>query len=141
AEWEYACRNGEKSDKYSWGNNLPSGNIADEALKAKYPDWKIWTGYNDGYVYTAPVGSYKVSEAGLYDMSGNVWEWVEDVYAADAYSKHSRNNPIYTGSGERRVYRGGGWSRNPQNVRCSLRYYYTPGFRNNSVGFRLKYVK
>jgi len=141
AEWEYACRNRGKKVKYPWGNGDPyingkkAANIADESAKKEYSDWTIWEGYDDGYVNTAPVGSFSPNELGLYDMSGNVWEWCEDDY--HAYSKHSRNNPIYRGGSSGRVIRGGGWSSEPRAVRCSYRNGYSLVYRGNDVGFRL----
>jgi formylglycine-generating enzyme len=74
---------------------------------------------------------------GIYDMSGNVWEWCEDVYDSSAYSKHSRNNPVITSGGSARVYRGGSWYYNPRLVRAALRYWCTPVDRNGDLGFRL----
>ncbi len=130
AEWEYACRNGGKPVKYPWGSGNPyiggrkAANIADESVKRKgFWYWTIWEGYDDGYVYTSPVGSYAPSELGLFDMAGNVWEWCEDIYRDDAYKYHSRNNPIYTGSGSNRVIRGGSWYYKPSYIRCANRYH------------------
>ncbi|MFM8485169.1 MAG: formylglycine-generating enzyme family protein, partial [Bacteroidota bacterium] len=74
AQWEYAAGNGSRHSKYSWGDGPPrgkkGGNVADETARKKYPDWTIFDGYRDGYVYTAPVGSYDPNDFGLYDMSG-----------------------------------------------------------------------
>ncbi len=70
AEWEYAARSGAKGYKYSWGNDAPrgkkGGNIADESFKRVFKNWTIWEGYDDGFVYTAPVGSFEPNEFGLY---------------------------------------------------------------------------
>jgi hypothetical protein len=62
AEWEYAARSGGKKYKYSWGNGSPSANIADVSLKREFPNstLSIWEGYDDEYIYTAPVGSFKL---------------------------------------------------------------------------------
>ena len=68
---------------------------------------------------------------------GNVWEWCQDIYASDAYKKHSGNNPIYAQSGSLRVFRGGSWNIYPAVVRCANRDGYAPGDRSNSFGFRL----
>ena len=81
------------------------------------------------------VGQSK-NALGLYDMSGGVWEWVQDVYTAN-YSNVGTNNPIYTGSGDYRVYRGGGWYNDPWNVRCADRRRYSPADSDYNLGFRL----
>ena len=143
AEWEYAARSRGRKVKYAWGNGDPymkgrkAANIADESAKRQYSDWPIWEGYDDGYVYTSPVGSFAPNDLGLYDMSGNVWEWCEDIYSKKAYRYHSRKNPIYTGSGSDRVLRGGSWCDLPRRVRCAYRFCSTPVFGYNDLGFRL----
>ncbi len=136
AEWEYAARSGGERHKYSWGNGSPSGNIADEAAKRKF-NWVIWEGYDDGYVYTAPVGRYRSNEAGLYDMTGNVLEWCKDIYSKDAYRNHQHKNPVFRGSGSYRVYRGDSWGDFSGDLRASNRDYDTPDGRNGRLGFRL----
>jgi len=73
---------------------------------------------------------------GIYDMSGNVWEWCEDVYDSNAYSKHARNNPVVTSGGSARVRRGGSWYSNPGGVRAANRHGHTPGYRNGRSGAR-----
>jgi hypothetical protein len=73
AEWEYAARCGGKNYKYGGSNAGPTGNIADEALRRAYQVTFWWEGYDDGFVYTSPVGSFSPNELGLYDMTGNVW--------------------------------------------------------------------
>ncbi|MDD5766447.1 MAG: SUMF1/EgtB/PvdO family nonheme iron enzyme [Candidatus Marinimicrobia bacterium] len=140
AEWEYAARSGGKNYKYAWGNFGPEGklggNVADESAK-KALGWSgTWEGYDDGYVYTAPVGFFEPNELGLYDMTGNVWEWCADWYDAKYYKKSPQNDPQGPSSGDSRVLRGGSWGDGPIYVRCAFRVGSNPGFRNNGSGFR-----
>lgn len=141
AQWEYAARSKGKDYKYAWGNGKPTkskgGNVADETAKSKFSDWTIWSGYTDGYVYTAPVNSFGVNDIGLADMTGNVWEWCGDWYSSDYYKTSPTNNPENKTSASRRVCRSGSWSYGPQHVRCSFRGYYTPVNRYVNIGFRL----
>lgn len=137
AEWEYAARSRGKSYKYAWGNSsTPHGNILDEKVKEKYNSDKIWAGYNDGYIYTAPVTSFEQGDLGLFSMTGNVWEWCWDWYS-DNYSTSSLTNPKGASSGSYRVIRGGSWSNRPSYLRCSDRNNRAPGYRNLNLGFRL----
>ncbi len=141
AEWEYAAGNGSRHTKYSWGNADPSGkkggNIADKTAKAKYSDWKIFENYTDGYIFTAPVGSFDANDLGLHDMTGNVWEWCSDWYDKDYYKNSPSSNPKGADSGVYRVYRGGSWLNAPQNCRAADRYDNTPTYRFLNLGFRL----
>jgi formylglycine-generating enzyme required for sulfatase activity len=137
AEWEYAGRNGGKEHKYSWGNGDPSGNIADESAKRRFSGWTIWDGYDDGYIFTAPVGSFRPNELGLYDMTGNVWEWCSDWYGENYYQRSLRNNPEGPGNGSYRVLRGGSWLDDPWGVRTARRVWLDPTYRSRSLGCRL----
>jgi formylglycine-generating enzyme required for sulfatase activity len=122
AEWEYAARSGGKPEKYSGANDV---------------DAVAWYESNSGNS-THPVKTKKANGLGLYDMSGNVWEWCEDVYIRDIYSKSANSkNPIYTSGGTERVIRGGGWNFLPDSVRCAVRYCGGPAGWSGSVGFRL----
>ena len=142
AEWEYAARSGSKGYKYAWGNGDPvarkGGNIADKALKRKYPKWSwaICEGYDDSYVFTAPVGSFDPNEFQLYDMTGNVWEWCDDWYDEKYYAQRVRDNPKGPASGTLRVLRGGSWVNLPQNIRCAYRHWDSPTLQVNIVGIR-----
>ncbi len=141
AEWEYACRAGTKTARF-WGDDPDDAcryaNVHDLTSKRINKDF-TWTHHNcdDGHAVTAPVGSFRPNDFGLHDMLGNAWEWCEDIYASDAYSKHQLNNPIYTGGGSYRVIRGGSWGPDPAGVRCAFRYNDSPASRNADLGFRL----
>ena len=137
AEWEYAARSEGKKEKYAGFSNENDlyryANFCD--TNCLY-DWK--TGQqDDGYENTSPVGNYRPNSLGIYDMSGNVWEWCQDIYDKEAYRKHQRNNPIYMESGSGRVIRGGSWIFDSGDLRASDRYGSTSGYRNGDLGFRL----
>ena len=143
AEWEYAARCGEKGYKFAWGDGAPEGmrggNISDEMLKRSHPKWpwNIWKGYDDGHTHTAPVGSFEPNEFGLYDMTGNVWEWCWDWYCVDYYKKSPKYNPQGPPSGDNRVIRGGSWFNELEFVRTTYRLPVTPCFSCFTTGFRL----
>jgi formylglycine-generating enzyme required for sulfatase activity len=127
AEWEYACRAGTKT-RYSFGDDV--GQLDDHA----------WYSRNSGGE-THPVGQRKPNAWGLYDMHGNVWEWVQDWY--DKYPSGAvtdstgRIRPL---GGTDHVVRGGGWNNIPQFVRAAVRLGYRPGGRDSSLGFRCCHV-
>ena len=121
AEWEYAARGGNKSKgyKYAGGNDL--GSVA-------------WYGDNSESK-THPVGQKQANELGIYDMTGNVWEWCEDWYGDSSSS--AQTNPKGPQSGSYRVLRGGSWGSSAEYCRVSGRSSYFPDSRINSGGFRL----
>ena len=123
AEWEYAARGGNKSNgfKFSGGNN-----IAEVA----------WYSEN-GNKISHPVATKAPNELGIYDMSGNVWEWCSDWYSSSYYTSSSQTNPTGPNSGSYRVYRGGSWSGNDRYCRVSHRDSNYPSYRFNYVGLRL----
>ncbi|MEQ8702810.1 MAG: SUMF1/EgtB/PvdO family nonheme iron enzyme [Phaeodactylibacter sp.] len=123
AEWEYAARGGNRSRgyKYSGSNNL--GSVG-------------WYTDNSGSE-THPVGQKSPNELGLYDMSGNVYEWCSDWYDSDYYSSTPGRNPKGPGTGANRVRRGGSWIYGARYCRASNRYDDSPDYRLNYLGFRL----
>ncbi len=137
AEWEYAARAG-TTTQYWWGQGNPGTrrveNIADES--AKHLLKVVMSGYNDGAVRTAPVGSYETNPWGLYDISGNVAEWTADWYDGGYYSKSPAGNPKGPSSGEYRVIRGGSWIYVPVSIRSANRSWLTPTLRTDTLGFR-----
>ena len=122
AEWEYAAKGGQNSRgyKYSGGNNI--GEVA-------------WYISNSGGK-THPVGQKNPNELGLYDMSGNVWEWCNDLYGSVYYKNSPSNNPKGPSSGRGRVLRGGSWYSNPDGARTANRGNYSPGGSGSNYGFR-----
>ena len=140
AEWEYAGRAGKTASRY-WGEDPGDAcryaNVHDQTSK-RINNFE-WQHHNcdDGYAVTAPAGSFEANAFDLHDMLGNVWEWCEDIYSKNAYSKHKRNNPIYTEGGSDRVIRGGSWSYGPRYVRSAFRSRYEPVSRFSFIGFRL----
>jgi formylglycine-generating enzyme required for sulfatase activity len=100
AEWEYIARDGGKEIKYSWGNGLPyidgkpAANIRDEALGMASSTKEIQAGYDDGYIYSSPVGSFEPNGLGIYDLGGNVYEWCWDWFQDDYYAESPAEFPV-----------------------------------------------
>ena len=132
AEWEKAARGGLSGLNYPWGNAIDATNA----------------NYNFNIGDTTPVGKYPANGYGLYDMSGNVWEWCLDEYNANFYSVSPAQNPLsgtnsvqwlldnYTGVNTSRVLRGGAWHSDAQNVPCARRRNDAPTFTGSNIGFR-----
>ena len=141
AEWEFAAGNGSKHTKYSWGNGEPfgknGGNVADETAKRKFGLSNIWSGYDDGFASTSPVGSFNPNELGLYDMTGNVYEWCSDWYGSDYYKSSISSNPKGPMAGSNRVKRGGSWSYLPAFQRVASRDYSSQSNNLYMHGFRI----
>ena len=123
AQWEYAARGGAKSQgyKYSGGNDI------DEVA------W-YWGNSEEKYS-TSPVGLNKANELGIYDMSGNVWEWCSDWYGD--YSSEAQINPVGPETGSYRVFRGGSWYYYARLCRVSDRDFTSPFYLYYDLGFRV----
>jgi formylglycine-generating enzyme required for sulfatase activity len=120
------ARNGGLANVYPWGPEFPpppgAGNFADEAAANYFTNWPHIAGYNDGFVTTAPVGSFRPNVYGLYDLAGNALEWCEDRYDA---------------AHEPRVLRGGAWINcGPRSLWSSARNHAAPGKFSVATGFR-----
>ncbi len=125
AEWEYACRAG-TTTKYYWG----------DAMDGEYC-WYSENANNIEEKYAHTVGQKKANAFGLYDMSGNVWEWCSDWYQADYYLNSPTTNPKGSNSGLACVIRGGSWFLNAECCRSASRFGSNPSNRFYDDGFRL----
>ena len=156
AEWEKAARGGLIGKQHPWGNAALDGtqcNFADKSLsevwdREREPDDNhADKNINDGYAYTAPVGSYPSNGYGLYDMGGNVTEWCFDAYDENFYANSPRRNPIadilirdgennIVAINKMRVLRGGSWYYSPGAMWIASRHGNPPTLRHINHGFR-----
>ncbi len=121
AEWEYAARSGGKAEEYAGSNDVDS---------------VAWYTSNSGGK-THPIGTKAGNRLGLYDMSGNVWQWTADWFGEEYYGESPKDNPQGPGSGQYRVLRGGSWYCARQGVRAVSRHMGAPAIRLYNLGFRL----
>jgi formylglycine-generating enzyme required for sulfatase activity len=124
AEWEYAAKGGGKRQKYVGSDN-------ETALATT-----AWYGANSDNT-RHPVGQKQPNELGLYDLNGNVWEWVSDRYDAFYYRQSPRQNPTGDPFGVNRILRGGAYDSTSSRLRTSYRDYVAPEVRSENIGFRL----
>ena len=125
AEWEYAARGGKKSRGYQYSGSNTLGDVA----------WYLLDWYFDDSGSTHAVGTKQPNELGIYDMTGNVWEWCQDWKGS--YSSSPQTNPTGAASGSNRVLRGGSWYNSAKRCRASCRIGITPGGRDDNLGLRL----
>ena len=127
AEWEKAARGGIEAQRYPWGDEIDASHcnfLTDQALK-----------HERG---TKPAGMYSPNAYGLYDMCGNVWEWIADWYSADYYGHGDMRDPRGPESGNMRIVRGGSWVNDDVSMlRCAYRHKVPPDTYAYSVGFRI----
>jgi formylglycine-generating enzyme len=138
AEWEYAAR-ANTTTAYPWGNDADGGrefaNLADRAYAKSFPERNFGLDYDDGFVFTAPVGSFKPNGYGLYDMHGNVLEWVADLW--EPHPRTSAMDPKGASNGAYRVAKGGAWGSDPNDCRSAFRFREAPDNRFAGIGFRV----
>ena len=140
AEWEYAARAG-SDNQYTWGNNEASvclhANVLDVSGHQANPAWTWSVGCDDGFAKAAPVGSFAPNDWGLYDMIGNVWEWVADCWHGN-YDGAPDNGSAWIEDGcTKRVNRGGGWGNHPRTTRVSTRDGDVHTAHSDGLGFRV----
>jgi formylglycine-generating enzyme required for sulfatase activity len=123
AEWEYAARGGQRSKGYKYAGSNKADSVA-------------WTDGNSGNS-VHPIGQKKPNELGLYDMSGNVFEWCADWYDQNYYENSPVENPKGPETGTKKVIRGGSWFFDRACIRVTERDGGNPDFRYGYVGFRL----
>ena len=144
AEWEYVARAGSIT-AYPWGANIDGGcghmNGYDKVILEKkgnlYKDEDIpFAACSDGYLNTAPVGSFKPNAFGIYDMIGNLGEWVQDC-ATGSYSDLGADGSPNNGDCSKRMVRGGSWGTQPRQLRSAERIRYMPTDVDDSIGIRV----
>ena len=123
AEWEKAARGGLVNNAYPFGNGIRFNQAS----------------FDKGYVRgrkVEPIGSYQANPYGIFDMSGNVWEWCQDWYSEKYYQSSPYKNPPGPDNGTYKVFRGGSWISDKKYLRCANRGKNTPGYKSPSLGFR-----
>jgi formylglycine-generating enzyme len=139
SEWEYAARAGSE-DVQPWNPGgsgaCVNANVADASAARRYPGWAVF-GCDDGYIYTAPVGSFKANPFGLNDMLGNVLQWTEDCWHADYIGAPVDGSARLDGNCSEHELRGGSWFSTPSYVRANYRNHFAADYRTSSVGIRL----
>ena len=135
SEWEYVARAGTTTAR-SWGED-PSAQCRHANGADASTDYPRAAGCDDGHSHTSPVGSYEANEFGLHDVSGNVFEWLEDCWNGSYREAPSDGGAWKTGDCDRRVFRGGSWLNEPRFLRSAFRVRYALGYRSNVLGFRV----
>ncbi len=140
AEWEYAARAGTTTAAYwgdSQGDACAYANGADLTMEEQFPDQEAAQPCHDGYVYTAPVGSFKPNAFGLYDMLGNVFEMLADCYERTYENAPVNGSPKVVADCRCRSNRGGSWTSTPTGLRAAYRDCDQEDTRVVDLGFRV----
>ncbi|HKJ44875.1 MAG TPA: formylglycine-generating enzyme family protein [Balneolales bacterium] len=137
AEWEFAARGGLVQNRFPWGNELtPDGKFMCNIWQGEFP---VKNTYDDGFAGTAPVKTYEPNGYGLYEVSGNVWEWCQDWFSPDYHKDGTRKNPTGPSEGDAKVIRGGSYLCHHSycnRYRVAARTANTPDSSTGNMGFR-----
>lgn len=137
AEWEKAARGGLKGKRYAWGDELtPNDEHRCNIWQGEFPNRNT---EQDGYASTAPVDEYRPNGRGLYNVSGNVWEWCADWFSPDYHIDGPQDNPTGPSNGDERVMRGGSYLCHRSYYNCyrvAARSQNTPDSSTGNIGFR-----
>ena len=125
AEWEYAARAG-TTTAYSWGDDIGKGNASCNGCSSQWDSRQ-----------TSPVGSFKPNAFGLYDMNGNVWQWVQDCYVGSYNGAPTDGSARTSGDCSTRVLRAGSYDFNPRDIRSAIRVGYPVVYLYFNLGFRV----
>ncbi len=139
AEWEYVARGGKFQYDYVYQNSGFYGNnyenIADESMRREKFHFPVVDGYDDGYVYTSPVGVFPPNVFGINDLNGNVMEWCSDWYS-ETFEITQTKNPQGPEEGYYKVIRGASWNRSGTYMLATFRTFYNKKVRFEFLGFR-----
>jgi formylglycine-generating enzyme required for sulfatase activity len=125
AEWEYAARAG-TTTAYYWGDDIGKNNASCIGCGSQWDNKQ-----------TAPVGSFAANQFGLYDMAGNVWQWVQDCYHGNYDGAPADGSAWISRDYSNRVLRGGSWYGTPQGLRSAYRGWNSSDLRSRDIGFRV----
>lgn len=139
SEWEYSARAGSSTAR-PWKSDgaeaCAGANVADRAAERRYPGWQVFP-CDDGFVFTAPVGSFGSNGFGLSDVMGNVMVWTEDCWVADYADAPNDGRARKSPACSEHEVRGGSWFSPPPFVRASYRNHFKADYRTSSLGIRL----
>ena len=138
AEWECAARGGRVGTAFPWGDDLePGGEHRMNVFQGSFPGGNTGA---DGFLGTAPVDTFTPNDFGLYNVTGNVWEWCADWFGLDAYARHEPHDPRGPARGDRHVQRGGSYLCHLsycRRYRVSARFGSEPTSSTGNAGFRV----